>query len=476
MYTNIKKATNISKNENIVLLGYKNSSWEGYGLTKVQLDFIKSEINKDKKLITINNYNYYILIQLFENKKEPFQTAESCRKIGEKLLTEINNYKLKSITVIDKSKQTTFLFAFVEGIALGNYQFLKYYKNKKEINSLETIKVLDSKINLEELQIIVDATCKARDLVNEPVSFLTAVQLSDEFKLLAKQANFKVQVLNKAKIKSLKMGGLLAVNAGSTNPPTFSVMEWKPAKAINKKPYILIGKGIVFDTGGLSLKPTYNSMDSMKSDMAGAATVACTLYAIAKTNLPLHVMALVPSTDNRPGGDAYAPGDVIKMHNGLTVEVLNTDAEGRMILADALSYAQKYKPELVIDLATLTGSANAAIGSYGIVCMGNASEEIKASLKQSGNETYERLVEFPFWEEYEDLIKSDIADIKNIGGPTAGAITAGKFLEKFTNYPWIHFDIAGPAFVKTSDSYRGKNATGVGVRLLFNYFKRISKQ
>jgi leucyl aminopeptidase len=252
-------------------------------------------------------------------------------------------------------------------------------------------------------------------------------------------------------------------------------MEWKPKKARNKKPIVLVGKGVVYDTGGLSLKPTANSMDYMKCDMAGGATVAASMYAIAKANLNCHVIGLVPATDNRPGENAYAPGDVIKMYDGQTVEMLNSDAEGRMILADALSYAKKYKPELVLDFATLTGAAAAAIGPYGIVCMGTADEKQKDKLKDSGNNVYERLVEFPFFDEYAKLIKSDIADMKNIGGPIAGAITAGKFLEKFIDYAWMHFDIAGPSWNTAADSYRSKNGTGVGVRLLFDFIKNYSK-
>ncbi|HEY4798264.1 MAG TPA: peptidase M17, partial [Bacteroidia bacterium] len=225
-------------------------------------------------------------------------------------------------------------------------------------------------------------------------------------------------------------------------------------------------------TGGLSLKPTPNSMDYMKCDMAGSAAVGGAMYAIAKAKLPVHVIGLVPATDNRPGGNAYAPGDVIRMYDGQMVEMLNADAEGRMILADALSYAKEYSPELVIDLATLTGAAAAAIGSFGIVAMGTAGENAKNKLKNSGNSTYERLAEFPFWDEYDELIKSDIADMKNMGGPYGGAITAGKFLARFIDYPWMHFDIAGPAFLQARDSYRGKGGTGIGVRLLFDFFKK----
>jgi leucyl aminopeptidase len=190
--------------------------------------------------------------------------------------------------------------------------------------------------------------------------------------------------------------------------------------------------------------------------------------------LPVWTIALVPATDNRPDGNAIVPGDVITISDGTTVEVLNTDAEGRLILSDALVYAKKYKPSLVIDLATLTGAASRAIGKYGIVAMGNADKEFD-ELKVSGNVVHERLVEFPLWDDYADMLKSDIADIKNIGGAIAGANTAGKFLERFTDYPWIHLDIAGPAFLDSPDSYRGKGGTASGVRLLFNYLKKVSK-
>lgn len=307
--------------------------------------------------------------------------------------------------------------------------------------------------------------------MNEPLSFLTATQLSKEIKSLGKSYGFKVEVLTKAKIEALKMGGLLAVNKGSIDPPTFSILEWKPVKAKNKKPIVLVGKGVVYDTGGLSLKPTPNSMDMMKCDMGGAAAVIGAMVAIAKNKLPYHVIVLVPATDNRPGGNAYVPGDVIRMYNGKTVEVLNTDAEGRMILADALSYADKYQPELVIDVATLTGAAANAIGHYGVVAMGNTPEKTMNKLKESGNNTFERIVEFPFWDEYNEQLKSSIADLTNLGNGAGGAITAGKFLENFTNAPYIHLDIAGPAFIKKQINYLSQGGTGVGVRLLYDFVK-----
>ncbi len=475
--TTISKKSAISNTESIFLLCEKNSAFNNYGLSKAEIDFIKNEISKNEKFfICINQLHRFVFIQVIDTKKEHYQTLESLRKAANSALSLIVENKLENITVVDVENKTAETLAFAEGLALSNYQFLKYKKDKKkEASSLKTIFIVGKNIDkaeVNELNIVVDATCIARTLVNEPANFLTATQLSKEFQNLGKEAGFSVEVFDKSKIKALKMGGLLAVNRGSVEPPTFTIMEYKPGNAKNKKPIILIGKGLVYDSGGLSLKPTPNSMDMMKCDMAGAAAVGGTMLAIAKAKLPVHVISLVPATDNRPGGNAYAPGDIITMYNGLTVEMLNADAEGRMVLADALSYAQKYKPELVIDLATLTGAAIAAIGTSGIVAMGTADEKTKNELKQSGNTVFERLAEMPFWEDYDDLIKSDIADMKNLGGPYAGAITAGKFLARYINYPWMHFDIAGPAFLTSKDTYRIKGGTGVGVRLLFDFLKR----
>jgi len=216
-------------------------------------------------------------------------------------------------------------------------------------------------------------------------------------------------------------------------------------------------------------------MDNMKGDMAGAAAVAGVMYTIARTGIPLYVIGLIPSTDNRPGGNAYAQGDIITMYNKMTVEVGNTDAEGRIILADAISYASKFKPELIIDIATLTGSAAMTFSGQAIAVMGNADRRYFKLLEECGNEVYERTAELPFWEEYGEMIKSDIADIKNVGGREAGAITAGKFLENFAEYPLIHMDIAGPGSLKKDDYYRLKDGPGSGVRLLSTFLKRYSE-
>jgi len=269
----------------------------------------------------------------------------------------------------------------------------------------------------------------------------------------------------------LKMGGLLAVNKGSIDPPRFIILEHKPENASNDKPIVLVGKGVVYDTGGLSLKPS-PYMEDMKCDMGGSAAVIGAFCAMASQGLNKHVIGLIPATDNRPGGNAVTPGDVITMMSGHTVEVLNTDAEGRLILADALHYAKKYQPSLVMDLATLTGAAARAIGRQASVAMGTASDTIMTDLVTSGFDCHERVVIFPFWDDYADLIKSEIADMKNIGGAEAGAVTAGKFLEHYTDYPYVHIDIAGPAFLDAPWCYFGKGATGVGVRLLMAFLNR----
>ena len=325
--------------------------------------------------------------------------------------------------------------------------------------------------DIEWLTDLTDAVYFARDLINEPVNHLNAPALAEEIRKIGDSAGFQVEVLTKGKIEALKMGGLLAVNKGSVDPPVFCILEWKPAKAINKNPVVLVGKGVVYDTGGLNIK-TGEFMAGMNGDMAGAAIVTGVLYTLAKTGIPLHVIGLVPSTDNRPGGNAYTQGDIITMYNKLTVEVGNTDAEGRIILADAISYASKYKPELIIDIATLTGSAAMTFGNQAIAVMTNADKKYIDLLSECGNEVYERIAELPFWDEYGELIKSDIADVKNIGGREAGAIIAGKFLEKFAEYPLIHLDIAGTEMLKKDDYYRIKKRTGIRLKAAIDISKK----
>ena len=467
------KVTN-STNVLVITENFKNE----FNLPDKVNDYIVNELSqKDKKTLTYNYIGKYISIFIVEKGKEISVLNEQLRRHGSIVADSVNLNKGKDLYIYNQTKQQSLSLFAAEGMVLGNYQFIKHKPTaEKNKNTLQSIIIANSNIkqsHIDELNIVCSATILARDLVNEPVNYLNATDLSNAFKTMGKLSGFKVDVLNRKKIKELKMGGLLAVNAGSVDEPTFSVMEYKPNKPKNKKPYILIGKGVVYDTGGLSLKPTLASMDLMKCDMAGAAAVGCAMYAIAKAKLNIHVIALVPATDNRPGFNAFAPGDIITMMDGSTVEMLNSDAEGRMILADALHYAKRFNPELVIDIATLTGAAMAAIGTFGMVGMGNISNNQKNKLHQSGINVYERIAEFPFWDEYDELMKSDIADQKNIGGALGGSITAGKFLAKFTNFPYYHLDIAGPAFLSSKDSYRGKGGTGYGVRFFFDFFKNL---
>lgn len=473
MLQEIKKATTIKANDNVLILTENYNALDKY-LNKDELKYVKQA---KEELTHINKYTHRVIVFNFDSKQLKYGVSlwEYYRRSGAKALNLLNSEKINQITIVDEVNDAEKTLAFAEGMALMNYQFLKY-KTEPKANKLSkiTIKSKATKASIDELNNLIKATYYTRDLVNEPVCTLNAVQLSKEIKRLGKEAGFKVEVFNKTKIEALKMGGLLAVNKGSIDPPTFTIMEWKPANPKNKKPIVLVGKGVVYDTGGLSLKPTPNSMDLMKSDMGGAAAVTGVMFAVAKNKLPFHVIALVPATDNRPGGNAYAPGDVITMHNKKTVEVLNTDAEGRMILADALSYAQKYNPELVVDAATLTGAAARAIGKYAAIAMGKTVEDKINKLKEIGEKIGERIVQFPFWDDYNEQMESTVADIKNIGGAEGGAITAGKFLENFTNYPYIHVDIAGPAFMTSNYNYWPVGGTGFGVRLFYQFIKNYN--
>jgi leucyl aminopeptidase len=474
MQLKIAKASH--KITNVVYIADAGKIGKLSDFSKAEFDYIKSQSDAKKSLIQIQRLHHLFFVVLTESKPDTLAIAhEGLRDKGNKILAALNAASCEEVLIVNltESNQNSLLIA--EGLALSNYQFLKYLKDKKEkTNSMKTIFFSDKNLKeaeVSELENLIEATYLARTLINEPLSYLTAVQFAKDMQKAGKQSGFGVKVLNKKEIEEHKMGGLLAVNAGSIDPPTFTVMEYKPKNAKNKKPIVLVGKGVVFDTGGLSLKPTPGSMDEMKCDMSGGAAVVGTLYAVAANKLPVYVVGLVPATDNRPGMNAVVPQDIITISDGTTVEVLNTDAEGRLILADALVYAKKYQPEICIDLATLTGAAVRAIGSYASAIMGTASEESMKKLGDSGMQTWERTVAFPMWKEYGDEMKSDIADLKNLGGANAGHISAGKFLEHFTNYPWIHIDIAGPAYINSHNSYRTKGGTGVGVRMLYHFIK-----
>jgi leucyl aminopeptidase len=449
------------------------------GLNKEEQAFLQQQIKNEESITSFNRFSHHDIVIYLKPNSELYKTNEAIRKAGAKALNLLQSLKAKEITIANLSTNDKAGYLLAEGMTLAAYQFLKYKTDAKRLSqSLQFINFDKQSITakeLNQLQAICDAIYHVRNLVNEPLSYLTAEQLAKDITDIGKEGRFKVQVLGKAKIEQMNMGGILAVNRGSKLPPTFTIMEHKPAKPINKNPIVLVGKGIVYDTGGLSLKPTPNSMDRMKTDMSGAALVTGVMYVAGTLDLPLHIIALVPATENRPGENAYVPGDIITMYSGTTVEVLNTDAEGRLVLADALHYAKKYRPELVVDFATLTGAASVAVGDVGMVTMGTAPQAIKEQFHASGYRQYERLIEYPLWDEYGEMIKSDIADLKNIGGPTGGAITAGKFLEHFTDYPWMHFDIAGVSHTLAKKDYRTIGATAYGMRMMVDFLLNYGK-
>ncbi|HOZ30653.1 MAG TPA: leucyl aminopeptidase [Bacteroidales bacterium] len=445
-------------------------------LTKDEISFVIKMLENKKDFIHVNSLYKSSFIILANKEHDKDLRVEEIRNHSAKVISIIADTKSEKLNIIDLSKDL-YSIAFAEALILSNYSFDKYIADKKEKEStLKEIKIVSNRLigqDLFEIEAVTTGVYHARDIVNEPLSYMTAKKLSEEIEKLGKKYGFKTEVLDKGKIESLNMGGLLAVNRGSVDPPTFSILKWEPENAINKKSIVLVGKGLVFDTGGINLKPS-GSLETMKCDKSGGATVVGVVCALAKAKIPINVIGLIPATDNRPGNNAYVPEDIITMFDGTTVEISNTDAEGRLILADALSYAKKYKPELVIDLATLTGAAVVALGENASAIFGNSYKHI-TELKEIGFEVWERLVELPLWEDYKEQLKSPVADLKNCGSRWGGAITAAKFLEHFTDYNWIHLDIAGPAFTEKKDSYRGQGGTGVGVRLLFNYLKNKTK-
>jgi len=414
-------------------------------------------------------------------KRERFQvdTVRQAAGLGAKVL---KNYRLQEGTFLletfpnQKLNPEVLGEAVSEGVQLGAYSFdcykTVYEEPKKE---LKTITFLVSRLNSSRLEkgvrtgrVIADSVNRVRDLISGPSNAVTPSRLASVARDIGRKNKFKVTVLEKAAIQKLGMGGLLGVAKASHEGPRFIVMEYNLHQ--KKRPlFVFVGKGITFDTGGISIKPSKN-MDEMKYDMSGAAAVIGTLEAVSRLKLPFRVVGLVPTCENMPGGHAYKPGDILKILNGKTVEVLNTDAEGRLILADALSYADRYRPNGVIDLATLTGACVIALGHYAIGLMTNTPALGKKVL-QAGESSGERAWELPLWDEYSEIMKSPIADVKNIGNGTAGTITAGAFLKEFVSYPWVHLDIASCAWTDVERPYTPKGATGVGVRLLVHFLR-----
>ncbi len=383
-------------------------------------------------------------------------------------LSELN---IKGASLADKVQ------AVAEGVWLGLYTFERHMSEKKENKrALRSVTIMvASRKDLDAAEAAVEVargvatgTNFARDLANEPGNICTPEFLGDQAATL-KHKKLKVTVMDKKAIEKAGFTALLAVNQGSAKEPRFIVLEYSGGKK-SEAPVALVGKGLTFDAGGISIKPG-QAMDEMKFDMCGAAAVLGIFKSATELDLPVNLLGVISSTENLLGSAAYKPGDIVKTYKGLTIEVLNTDAEGRIILSDALAYAAEKKPAEIIDFATLTGACVIALGSQATGLMGTG-EKVKRGLKASGDKTYDRVWELPLFEEYQEQIKSKIADIRNIGGREAGTITAACFLSRFVDdIPWAHLDIAGTAWNMNGTDISPVGATGAGVRLVVDYLR-----
>ncbi|MDO4435220.1 MAG: leucyl aminopeptidase [Cardiobacteriaceae bacterium] len=362
-----------------------------------------------------------------------------------------------------------------KGVAQADYVFDAYKSEKQNRKALSFQAYSQAEAGIAQAALTygeayLKGSYKTRDLVNTPPNVCVPAYLGEQALEMAKRLPLTVQVLVKKDIEALGMGGVLGVGQGSVNEPRFIIMEYKHPEAKNAQPIVLVGKGVTFDTGGISIKPAAG-MDEMKGDMGGAAAVFGAMEALCAAKLPLHVVALVASVENMPDGNAIRPGDILKSLSGKTVEVLNTDAEGRLILMDALTYAERYNPQAVIDMATLTGAIVIALGSHRAGLMGN-NEALVEDLFQAGERAEDLVWKMPIDKEYLEMMKSPFADIANISGTReAGSLTAGAFLSAFAEkYPWAHLDIAGVSFA----SGKNKGGTGRPVALLLEYFRTVA--
>ena len=414
----------------------------------------------------INNRRF-VLIGL--GKKNEI-SAETVRLAAGSALRASISKKADSVTIDCFCSGLGSCQAMGEGIVLGSYQFLDYKTKDKKKFEPETIRVIGCDHGeINKGVAIGSAVCFARDLGNHPGNKATPSYLAEAAKEIADMGNMGLTVFDREEFTQMGMGGLAGVAQGTDEPPKFIILEYNNGG--NDKPKVLVGKGLTFDSGGISIKPA-SKMDEMKYDMCGSTVVLGVFKALAQLKPKINVVGIIPSTENLNGAKAYKPGDILSAYNGKTIEVLNTDAEGRVILADGLSYASKhYDPEYIIDFATLTGAVLVSLGHLATGIMGT-DDGLMERVKKSSKSTGEKVWEFPLWPEYCKQVQSEIADVKNIGAPMqAGSIAGGAFLKEFVreDIPWVHFDIAGTAWGAKPDSINPKgSATGWGIRLVLD--------
>lgn len=439
------------------------------------------EVNQTRLIFATNSTPRVLLVGLGKQKA---LTLEAIREAAAAAGSELKRLPVKHAAFLLPSlpglSPQTLAQAVMETVLLANYEFPYYKLPGKDRVKLQHLELVTAPKDLASAragsktgQILAQAVTAVRDLGNHPSNVATPTHLAEHAQRIAKDnKNLKVKILHRPEIKKENMGALLAVSQGSDEEPKFIILEYRGGGGPR---VVLVGKGITFDSGGISLKPG-EKMEEMKYDMAGAATVMGVIKAACELRLPLNLVGLIPATENLPSGKASRPGDIVKSRSGKTIEIISTDAEGRLVLSDALDYAKKYKPDLVIDFATLTGAIVVALGDDLIGAFTNQ-ERFVPQLKAAAEATGEPLWPMPLYRGYEEFIKSDFADIRNLGSTTkyGDAINAALFLQNFVDYPWIHLDIAGVAWTTREKPYRPKGATGTGVRLAIEFLKNFRK-
>ena len=460
---------NYSDNE----LKYINKELNGYLFEKINKQGFDGQFSKFVSLDTIGKYKFNNVILIGLGKKSDFDPLKAYR-IGN--LINNRSKSLSSSIILEFSKiDKKYLRPIIQGIDIANYEYNKLKTTNNNNKEISEVILYSDKISKDyfrketnHAKIISSSVKLTRDLVNEPPNKLTPVKLANTASSIAKNSsNLKCTVLNEAEIEKMGMGGLTAVSLGSNEPPRFIHLKYNVRKN-NKHNIAIIGKGITFDSGGLCIKPA-DGMRTMKMDMAGAAVVLGVMKAVAELKPDINVHGIVPTTENMTGGSAYKPDDVINALNGKSIEIINTDAEGRIALSDALSYAVKNEMSEIIDLATLTGACIVGLGLYTAGVMGNNQKLIK-NILDSAKAAGEKMWQLPLDDELRQEIKSNVADVKNVGSRWGGAITAGLFLENFVNdTPWVHIDIAGPSFIERQNDWYPYGATGFGVSTIVQY-------
>lgn len=449
--------------------------WDGFISTLMKQGDFKGELFQCRLLYTHGSFPAKRILLTGLGKQSEFD-LEKWRGASSKAGQFIREAGIKQF-IFQIKKFGSFLEeglteSFVEGLLLGTYQFreFKTLESEKMKEIEEVILLGEGKDELKAIQqglhrgkIISESVCLTRNLANAPSNRITPSALAEKAKEIAKEEGMEIEVLEVSQAEALGMGAFVAVAKGSQEPGKFIILEYNKDKGLDT--IVLVGKGITFDSGGISIKPA-ERMEQMKADMSGAAAVLATMQAASKLKLPLHLVGIIPATENLPSGKAYKPGDILKTLSGQMVEVISTDAEGRLILSDALTYSLRYKPKAIVDLATLTGACVIALGDYVIGLFGN-DESLLKRIEEASGKTGEKVWRLPLWEEYFEYLKSDAADFRNVGtraaGATIGAIFLSKFIEKT---PWVHLDIAGPAWIEKEKPYIPKGGTGIGVRLL----------